>query len=379
MDIEYVSELKKPTDTIDLYKALEWYQLSGYTDEDIEKANASFYSCYAYDGDKLVGLGRVASDGLIAAIMSGICVRTDYRRHGIGAEIVKRIVDYCQTGLYKLSVQIFCEDSLIKWYEGMGFEKMPVGMRKPMPQCEERSALKKNFGDIYGIDQITDLSEDFYWYNFDAYGDFSYYGGIGSEGVKVPFIRMTLYSNSPVKFSAEIIFENVSEFEIGCLGVRTPLFGFDIICTEKYGYAEKKRYKIRSLEDDDISFFCEKFRIMSVTPSMNTASIACPEKTEDNSLSRLMAGAEEAEAEYDAAHSDNAAEYTETDISSSSEENLSSVDNLSSIDNLSSVDDKSVNETVSSSDGNDLSGKLQSLLDAASDADELLRNIGSSI
>ena len=373
MDIEYVSELKKPTDTIDLYKALEWYQLSGYTDEDIEKANASFYSCYAYDGDKLVGLGRVASDGLIAAIMSGICVRTDYRRHGIGAEIVKRIVDYCQTGLYKLSVQIFCEDSLIKWYEGMGFEKMPVGMRKPMPLCEERSALKKNFGDIYGIDQITELSEDFYWYNFDAYGDFSYYGGIGSEGVKVPFIRMTLYSNSPVKFSAEIIFENVSEFEIGCLGVRTPLFGFDIICTEKYGYAEKKRYKIRSLEDDDISFFCEKFRIMSVTPSMNTASIACPERTEDNSLSRLMAGAEEAEAEYDATHSDNAAEYTGTDISSSSEENSSSIDNLSSID------DTSVTETVSSSDGNDLSGKLQSLLDAASDADELLRNIGSSI
>lgn len=379
MDIEYVSELKKPTDTIDLYKALEWYQLSGYTDEDIEKANASFYSCYAYDGDKLVGLGRVASDGLIAAIMSGICVRTDYRRHGIGAEIVKRIVDYCQTGLYKLSVQIFCEDSLIKWYEGMGFEKMPVGMRKPMPQCEERSALKKNFGDIYGIDQITDLSEDFYWYNFDAYGDFSYYGGIGSEGVKVPFIRMTLYSNSPVKFSAEIIFENVSEFEIGCLGVRTPLFGFDIICTEKYGYAEKKRYKIRSLEDDDISFFCEKFRIMSVTPSMNTASIACPERTEENSLSRLMSGADEAEAEYDAVHSESTAEYTEPEAeqelseNSSAEENVPSTENLSSIENTSSADENT------SSDGNDLSGKLQSLLDAASDADELLRNIGSSI
>lgn len=354
MDIEYVSELKKPTDTIDLYKALEWYQLSGYTDEDIEKANASFYSCYAYDGDKLVGLGRVASDGLIAAIMSGICVRTDYRRHGIGAEIVKRIVDYCQTGLYKLSVQIFCEDSLIPWYEGMGFEKMPVGMRKPMPQCEERSALKKNFGDIYGIDQITDLSEDFYWYNFDAYGDFSYYGGIGSEGVKVPFIRMTLYSNSPIRFSAELIFENVSEFEIGCLGVRTPLFGFDIICTEKYGYAEKKRYKIRSLEDDDISFFCEKFRIMSVTPSMNTASIACPERTEDNSLSRLMSGADEAEADYDAAHSENPSGYAEN------EEEAALPDDDTSADTS-------------------LSGKLQSLLDAASDADELLRNIGSSI
>ncbi|MGN0638269.1 MAG: GNAT family N-acetyltransferase [Huintestinicola sp.] len=347
MNIEYVSELKKPTDTIDLYKALEWYNLSGYTDEDIEKANASFYSCYAYDGDTLVGLGRVASDGLIAAIMSGICVRNDYRRHGIGAKIVQNIVEYCQSGIYKLSVQIFCEDSLIPWYEGMGFEKMPVGMRKPMPQCEERSALKKNFGDIYGIDQITELSEDFYWYNFDAFGDFSYYSGIGSEGVKVPFIRMILYSNSPVKFSAELIFENVSEFEIGCLGVRTPLFGFDIICTEKYGYAEKKRYKIRSLEDDDICFFCEKFRIMSVTPSMNTASIACPERSEE-SISRLISGADEAEAEYDAAHSSEAPAAAE-DIPSES----------------------------SIIGSNDLSEKLKSLLSAASDVDELLKNMDS--
>jgi hypothetical protein len=233
----------------------------------------------------------------------------------------------------------------------MGFEKMPVGMRKPMPLCEEHSALKKNFGDIYGIEQITDLSEDFYWYDFDAYGDFSYYSGIGSEGVKVPFIRMIFFSNSPVKFSAEIIFENVSEFEIGCLGVRTPLFGFDIICTEKFGYAEKKRYKIRSLEDDDISFFCEKFRVMSVTPSMNTASIASPAKAEESSLSRLMSGADEAEAEYDAAHSD----YSEGAAQTDPEAQM----------------------TAQAADVSNVSGRLQSLLDACNDADELLRNIGS--
>ena len=267
--------------------------------------------------------------------MSGICVRNDYRRQGIGAEIVKRIVDYCQSGIYKLSVQLFCEDSLIPWYEGMGFEKMPVGMRKPMPLCEERSALKKNFGDIYGIEQLTEISEDFYWYNFDSFGDFSYYSGRGSEGMKVPFIRMMLYTNEPVKFSAEIIFENVSEFEIGCLGVRTPLFGFDIICTEKYGYAEKKRYKIRSLEDDDISFFCEKFRIMNVIHPENSVNIASPERNVDD-ISRLMTGAEEAEAEYDAAHSGETHE-----IGSS-----------------------------------DLSEKLKSLLSAASDVDKLMKDIG---
>lgn len=273
MEIEYLSALKRPEDTVELYKALQWYMLDGYTDEDIRKANESFYSVYAYDGDILVGLGRVASDGLIAAVMSGICVRTDYRRHGIGAEIVKRIVDYCQTGIYSLNVQIFCEDSLIKWYEELGFEKMAVGMRKQMPIREEHCALRKNFSEVYGIEQITDISEDFYWYDFDAFGDFAYYGGIGSEGVKVPFIRMNLYCREPVKFCAEMIFENVSEFEIGCLGVRTPLFGFDIVNTEKLGYAEKKRYKIRSLEDDDITFFCEKFRVMSVTDMSGVTSV----------------------------------------------------------------------------------------------------------
>ncbi len=267
LDIEYISQLKSKNDPIDLYKALEWYNVSGYTDEDIAKANNSFYSVYAYDGDTLVGLGRIASDGITMAVMSGICVHPKYRSNGIGAQIVDNLVTYCQTGIYKMNVQIFCEDSLIKWYEKQGFEKTPYGMRKPVHLEEEHCALKKNFGQIYGIDQISNINPDFYWYDFDAFGDFRYYSGIGSEGIKVPFISMTFFSNEPDRFSAEIIFENVSEFEIGCMGVRTPLMGFDIISTEKYGYSHKKRYKIRSLEDDDISFFCEVFRIISVKTS----------------------------------------------------------------------------------------------------------------
>ena len=202
MEIEYLSALKKPEDTIDLYKSLEWYQLPGYTDEDIAKANASFYSIYAYDGDKLIGLGRVASDGLIAAVMSGICVRNDYRRHGIGAEIVRRLVEYCQTGIYKLNVQLFCEDSLIKWYEGMGFEKLAVGMKKSMPMNEEHCALRKNFGEIYGIEQITDLSEDFYWYNFDAFGDFSYYWIADRQGRSFKRLNELYAANGQVGFLA---------------------------------------------------------------------------------------------------------------------------------------------------------------------------------
>ena len=128
MEIEYFSETRNYNDQIELYRALNWYNLPGYTDSDIDKANHnSFYSVYAYDGYKLVGLGRVASDGLTAAVMSGICVRPDYRRRGIGEQIVTRLVYYCQSGKYQMNVQLFCEDSLRPWYKKQGFEDYNLG------------------------------------------------------------------------------------------------------------------------------------------------------------------------------------------------------------------------------------------------------------
>ena len=267
MEIEYFAGTRDDNDIIELYKALEWYGLSGYTDEDIERTNKnSFYSVYAYDGDILVGLGRVASDGLTAAVMSGICVRPDYRRRGIGEQIVTRLVYYGQSGENKLNVQLFCEDSLIKWYEKQGFERHTRGMWKPMILPEESSPLRRKFGDVYGIEQISDIADDFYWFNFDAFGDFKYYISINGRGEMVPCVMMTFFCEDDAKsFSADIIFENVSKFEIGCDGIRTPLTGFDIMHIKSGGLPNEMNYRVCSLEDDDINFFCESFRIMNVT------------------------------------------------------------------------------------------------------------------
>ena len=264
MEIEYFSETRDERDQVDLYKALGWYNLPGYTDEEIEKAcHNSFYSVYAYDGNTLIGLGRVASDGLTAAVMSGICVRQDYRKRGIGEQIVTRLVYYCQSGNYQMNVQLFCEDSLRAWYKRQGFEDYALGMRKCMVFPEDPCRLRKGFREIYGIEQITDLCPDFYWYNFDAFGEFKYSSTLGADGGMVPSLFMTFYSYES-HFAAEIDFLNVSEFEIGCKGVRTPLTAFDIVNTSSLGYSDDKRYRIRSLEDDDINFFCESFHIMNV-------------------------------------------------------------------------------------------------------------------
>lgn len=265
MEIEYFSGTRDDRDVIDLYKALGWYGLDKYTDEEIERTrDNSFYSVYAYDGNTLVGLGRVASDGYTAAVMSGICVRPDYRRRGIGEGIVTRLVYFCQSGTNKLNVQLFCEDSLIKWYEKQGFEKHNLGMWKKMVLPEDNCRIRRNFRDIYGIEQISDISPDFYWFNFDSFGDFRFYGSINSRGEMVPCIMMTFFCDEPTSFSADIIFENVSKFEIGCTGLKTPLTGFDIMKIKNTDPDSVNNFRICSLEDDDINFYCEKFRIMNV-------------------------------------------------------------------------------------------------------------------
>lgn len=264
-EIEYFSGTRDDRDVIELYKALEWYGLEGYTDADIERTNRnSFYSVYAYDGDVLVGLGRVASDGLTAAVMSGICVRPDYRRRGIGEQIVTRLVYYCQSGENKLNVQLFCEDSLIRWYEKQGFERHIRGMWKKMILPEDNCRIRRNFKEIYGIDQISEIAPDFYWDNFDSFGDIRYYSSINRRGELVPCLMMTLYSNTGTAFSADIIFENVTEFKICCSGVKTPLTDFSVLKIKSGGDGDITGYRISSHESGNINFLCESFRIMNV-------------------------------------------------------------------------------------------------------------------
>ena len=43
----------------------------------------SWYTIYAFD-DKLVGMGRIISDGVITGVICGVCVMPEYQSIGIG-------------------------------------------------------------------------------------------------------------------------------------------------------------------------------------------------------------------------------------------------------------------------------------------------------
>jgi GNAT superfamily N-acetyltransferase len=80
----------------------------------------TWYMVAAYDGDQLVGFGRVVSDLVLHAMIYDMIVAPAYQGCGIGSEILDRLVDKClQVGIR--DIQLFCARGKRLFYERRGF------------------------------------------------------------------------------------------------------------------------------------------------------------------------------------------------------------------------------------------------------------------
>ena len=111
-----------------IYELLGWNSLK-LTVNDLERmCKQSWYAVYAFDDQQLVGMGRVISDGVITAIICGVCVLPSYQSKGIGKEILNRIIQHCVQN--KVIPQLMCVESLEPYYKDLGFKKFAIGMIK---------------------------------------------------------------------------------------------------------------------------------------------------------------------------------------------------------------------------------------------------------
>ncbi|MBE9918258.1 GNAT family N-acetyltransferase [Paenibacillus donghaensis] len=128
MDIKYTSELPTEENIYDLYEDLDWNKFLQLNKERLLTAmKQSWYAIYAYHDDRLIGTGRIVSDGIINAYFCGLGVHPDYRNKGIGSEITRQLAERCQKE--NLHLQFFCEEGLVPYYEKMNFKVFAVGMR----------------------------------------------------------------------------------------------------------------------------------------------------------------------------------------------------------------------------------------------------------
>ena len=81
----------------------------------------SRYVVAAKDGDRLVGFARAISDGVTNAYVTTVAVLPAYQGRGIGAELVKRLLEGKETIRFVLHANPDVQD----FYRKLGFEDAP--------------------------------------------------------------------------------------------------------------------------------------------------------------------------------------------------------------------------------------------------------------
>ena len=83
-----------------------------------------------WDGERIVGLGRVLEDGTMCMLYD-IAVHPDHQGRGIGTEIMNRIVDRLRQQSHQ-SVGLFAWSGSpmnVPFYEKFGFRRVDFGMK----------------------------------------------------------------------------------------------------------------------------------------------------------------------------------------------------------------------------------------------------------
>jgi GNAT superfamily N-acetyltransferase len=114
-----------PESYLALFETTGWNSEYHATAEDLARVLANSWACVsAYDGDRLVGFGRVVSDLVLHAMIYDMIVHPEYQGRGIGTMVLERLVGTCHAHGIN-DVQLFCARGKRAFYEKNGFEARP--------------------------------------------------------------------------------------------------------------------------------------------------------------------------------------------------------------------------------------------------------------
>jgi len=121
MEIDIRSEIPASDQFWKLFQTTGWNEKYQLEPEELEQALcSSWYVLSAYEGESLVGFGRLVSDGVLHAMVYELIVLPEYQGQGIGGKILEKLVERCkETGVR--DIQLFCAAGKREFYEKRGF------------------------------------------------------------------------------------------------------------------------------------------------------------------------------------------------------------------------------------------------------------------
>ncbi len=131
-EVDYELVTNAPVeDIVDLYKAGGWWRESLENRLRIEpmiRGSFCFMVARTPEG-RIVGMGRAISDGASDAYLQDIVVLPEYRRQGIGRELIRRLTGYCAEHEIEW-IGLVAEPGTRTFYEGLGYS--PLEGYQPM-------------------------------------------------------------------------------------------------------------------------------------------------------------------------------------------------------------------------------------------------------
>jgi GNAT superfamily N-acetyltransferase len=85
----------------------------------------SMFTCFVYDGDVLVGVGRVLADGLDCAYIADVAVHPDHQGQGLGRAIIQQLVSRSKD---HKKIILYANPGTEGFYTGLGFLPMNTAM-----------------------------------------------------------------------------------------------------------------------------------------------------------------------------------------------------------------------------------------------------------
>ncbi len=125
MRLSYSTELPDKEHFFELFQTTGWFPDQNLDANMLYEAiSHSWYMFSVYDDRRLVGFGRVISDGVLHALIVEMIVLPDYQGKGIGKRIMHELVKKCEAhGI--IDVQLFCAKGKAGFYEKYGFVSRP--------------------------------------------------------------------------------------------------------------------------------------------------------------------------------------------------------------------------------------------------------------
>ncbi len=110
-------------DVVNLYKDAGWWEDS-FTSDFIPEIMKNSY-CFAgvFENDKMIGMGRVLSDGCSDAYIQDITILKEFRGRGLGLKITNFIIEHLKENDIDW-IALIGAPGTQKFYEKMGFNLM---------------------------------------------------------------------------------------------------------------------------------------------------------------------------------------------------------------------------------------------------------------